>query len=94
MSKIKCPKCVYESDAWSVKRHFERKHKKQSATTYPQRTPDMVANNIYYATGTRAPTVMGIGPDGPRAPTTVSVQPLTGGVLQWKLQSFGPLKVY
>ena len=33
MGKIKCPKCVYESDIWSVKRHFERKHKKQSATT-------------------------------------------------------------
>ena len=97
MGKIKCPKCVYESDIWSVKRHFERKHKKQSATTsgtyegqsatqqsntYPQRTPEMVANNIYYAQGTRAPPVMSVGPNGSRAPTTVSVQPLTGGVLQ------------
>ena len=94
MGKIKCPKCVYESDAWSVNRHFERKHKKQSATTsvtyeghsgtqqsntYPQRTPEMVANNIYYAKGTRAPTVMGVGPNGLRAPTTVSVPPQIGG---------------
>ena len=30
MGKIKCPNCVYESDTWSVKRHFERKHKEQS----------------------------------------------------------------
>ena len=97
MGKIKCPKCVYESDIWSVKRHFKRKHKKQSATTsgtyegqsatqqsntYPLRAPAMVANNIYYAQGTRAPTVMSVGPNGSRAPTTVSVQPLTGGVLQ------------
>ena len=97
MGKIKCPKCVYESDTWSVNRHFERKHKKQLATasgtyeghsgtqqsnTYPQRTPEMVANNTYYAKGTRAPTVMSVGPNGPRAPTTVSVPPLTGGVQQ------------
>ena len=42
----------------------------------------MVANNIYFATGTRAPTVMGIGPNGSRAPTTVYTPPLTGGVQQ------------
>ena len=53
-----------------------------SQQPYPQRTPEMVANNIYYAQGTRAPTVMSVGPNGSRAPTTVSVQPLTGGVLQ------------
>ena len=32
MGKIKCPKCVYESDSWSVKRHLERKHKDHSTT--------------------------------------------------------------
>ena len=54
----------------------------QQSNTYPQRTSEMVANNIYYATGTRAPTVMGIGPNGSRAPTTVYTPPLTGGVQQ------------
>ena len=54
----------------------------QQPNHYPQRTPEMVANNTYYAKGTRAPTVMSVGPNGPRAPTTVSVPPLTGGVLQ------------
>jgi hypothetical protein len=33
MGKIKCPKCVYESDTWSVKRHLERKHNEQLVTT-------------------------------------------------------------
>ena len=47
---------------------------------YPQRTPEMVANNTYYAKGTRAPTVMSVGPNGPRAPTTISVPPQIGGV--------------
>ena len=31
-----------------------------------------------YGKETRAPTVMSVGPNGPRAPTTVSVPPLTG----------------
>ena len=33
MGKIKCPKCVYKSDSWSVKRHLERKHKEHLTTT-------------------------------------------------------------
>jgi hypothetical protein len=113
MGKIKCPNYLYASDKWSVKRHFERKHRKQLATTngtyqgqrnyashpqphlhpyitsgtqqgnnFPQRTPEMVANNTYYAKETRAPTVMSVGPNGRRAPTTVSVPPLTGAVQQ------------
>jgi hypothetical protein len=32
MGKIKCPKCVYESDSWSVKRHLKRKHKEHLTT--------------------------------------------------------------
>ena len=54
----------------------------QQPNTYPQRTPSMVANNMYYAEETRAPTKMSFGPNGPRAPTTVSVPPVTGGVQQ------------
>jgi hypothetical protein len=50
----------------------------QQVNTYPQRTPWMVANNMEYG----APTVMSVGPNGPRAPTTVSVPPVTGGVQQ------------
>jgi hypothetical protein len=111
MGKIKCPKCVYESDTWSVKRHLERKHKEklgttsgtyqghrnyashpqpyvnpyissgtQQGNTYSQRTPWMDANNMDYGEETTAPTVMSVGPNGPSAPTTVSVLPLTGGV--------------
>ena len=51
-----------------------------SQQPYPQRTPEMVANNTYYAKGTRAPTVMSVGSNGPRAQTTFSVPPLIGGV--------------
>ena len=40
----------------------------------------MVANSTYYAKGTRAPTVMSVGPNGSRAPTTVSAPPKIGGV--------------
>jgi hypothetical protein len=47
----------------------------QQHNTYPQRTPSMVGNNMYYAEETRAPTVMSVGPNGPRAHTTVSVPP-------------------
>jgi hypothetical protein len=54
----------------------------QQVNTYPQRTPWMVANNMYYAEETRAPPKMSVGPNGPRAPTTVSVPPVTGGVQQ------------
>ena len=53
----------------------------QQPNHYPQRTPEMVANNTYYAKGTIAATKISVGPNGPRAPTTVSVPPLTGGVL-------------
>ena len=54
----------------------------QQPNTFPQQTSWMVANNMDYAVETRAPTVMSVGPNGPRAPTTVSVSPLTGGVQQ------------
>ena len=40
----------------------------------------MVANNTYYAKETRAPTKISVGPNGPRAPTTISVPPQIGGV--------------
>ena len=45
-----------------------------------QRTPEMVANNTYYAEETRAPTKISVGPNGPRAPTTISVPAQIGGV--------------
>ena len=104
MGKIKCPNCVYESDTWSVKRHFERKHKErskffqhaskphpyvhpyinnnnqQTTSDFLPRTPEMVANNTYYAMDTRAPTKISVGPNGPRASTTISVPPQIGGV--------------
>jgi hypothetical protein len=51
-----------------------------SQQPYPQRTPEMVANNTYYAKETRAPTKISVGPNGPRAPTTISVPPQIGGV--------------
>ena len=54
----------------------------QQPNPYRQRTPEMVANNTYYAKETRAPTVMSVGPNGPRAPTTVSVPPQIGGLQQ------------
>ena len=43
----------------------------QQPNPYPQRTPEMIANNTYYAKETRAPTKISVGPDGQRAPTTV-----------------------
>ena len=46
----------------------------QQPITYQQRTPEMVANNTYYAKETRAPTKISVGPNGPRAPTTFSVE--------------------
>ena len=52
----------------------------QQSNPYPQRTPEMVANNTYYAKETRAPTKISVGPNGPRAPTTISVPPQIGGV--------------
>ena len=51
----------------------------QQPNTYPQRTPRMAANNMYYTEETRAPPKISVGP---RAPTTVSVPPQTGGVQQ------------
>ncbi len=42
----------------------------------------MVANNTYYAKETRAPTKISVGPNGPRAPTTISVPPQIGGLQQ------------
>ena len=52
----------------------------QQPNPYPQRTPEMVANNTYYAEETRAPTKISVGPNGQRAPTTISVPPNIGGV--------------
>ena len=52
----------------------------QQPNHYPQQTPEMVANNTYYAKETRAPTKISVGPNGPRAPTTISVPPQIGGV--------------
>ena len=57
-------------------------HANQQPNTYPQRTPMMVANNMHYAEETRAPTKISVGPNGPRAPTTVSVPPQIGGLQQ------------
>ena len=54
----------------------------QQPITYQQRTPEMVANNTYYAKETRAPTKISVGPNGPRAPTTISVPPQIGGLQQ------------
>ena len=34
-----------------------------SQQPYPQRTPEMVANNTYYAKETRAPTKISVGPN-------------------------------
>jgi hypothetical protein len=55
-------------------------HANQQVITYPHRTPEMVANNTYYAEETIAPTKIYVGPNGPRAPTTVSVSPQIRGV--------------
>ena len=50
----------------------------QQSNSYPQRTPEMVANNTYYAKEIRAPTKIGVGPNVQRAPTTISVPPQIG----------------
>ena len=55
-------------------------HANQQPNPYPQRTPEMVANNTYYAKETRAPTKISVGPNVQRAPTTISVPPQIGGV--------------
>ena len=57
-------------------------HGTQQGNTYPHRTPWMVANNMDYGKETRAPTVMSVGPNGARAPTTVSAAQLRAGVQQ------------
>ena len=54
----------------------------QQPNTYPQQKPAMIANNLYYAEETRAPTQISVDPNGPRAPTTVSVPPQRGGLQQ------------
>ena len=47
----------------------------QQPNPYPQRTPEMIANNTYYTKETRAPTKISVGPNVQRAPTTVSIPP-------------------
>ena len=42
----------------------------------------MIANNMHYAKETRAPTQISVGPNGPRASTTVSVPLQRGGLQQ------------
>ena len=54
----------------------------QTPSAFPPRTPEMIANNTYYAKETRAPTKMSVGPNGSRAPTTVSIPPLYGNGVQ------------
>ena len=80
----KCRYCDYESAYRpNLKRHIKNKHGNHASNphpyvqqqAHPQRTPEMVANNTYYAKETRAPTKISVGPDGPRAPTTISVPP-------------------
>ena len=80
-----CRFCTYQTTVKSnLKRHIRNKHGNHSVATphpygqrqpHPQRTPEMVANNTYYANEVRAPTKISVGPDGQRAPTTVSIPP-------------------
>ena len=76
-----CSYCTYQTTVKSnLRRHLKIKHGNHASNShpyiqqqaYPQRTPEMVANNTYYP---RAPTKISVGPDGPRAPTTISVPP-------------------
>ena len=55
-------------------------HVNHHPNIYPQRTPEMVANNTYYTKGIRAPTKISVGPNVQKAPTTISALPLIGGV--------------
>ena len=82
-----CSYCTYQTTVKSnLRRHLKNKHGNNTVAAYnlhpyvhqqshPQRTPEMVANNTYYAKETRAPTKISVGPDGQRAPTTISVPP-------------------
>jgi len=51
MGKFKCPKCEYESDKWSVKRHIERKHKELSVGRAPTTVsiPPMYGDDVQAA---------------------------------------------
>ena len=54
----------------------------QQPNAYPERTPEIVANNTYYTKEIRAPTKISVGPNLQRAPTTVSIPPLYGNAVQ------------
>ena len=58
-------------------------HANQQVSTYPQPTPYMIANNLKYAEETRAPTKISVSPNGPTAPSTVSVPSQREGVEQF-----------
>ena len=82
-----CSYCHYNTVVKSnLRRHIKIKHENHTAAAsnphpyhqpnfHPQRTAQMIANNMYYANETRAPTKMSVGPNVQRAPTTVSVPP-------------------
>ena len=46
MGKFQCPKCEYESDQWSVKRHIERKHKEPSVGRHQSKKHKMVKEEV------------------------------------------------
>ena len=82
-----CSYCHYNTVVKSnLRRHIQNKHGNHTVVasnthpyiqpnSHPQRTAQMIANNMYYANETRAPTKMSVGPNVQRAPTTVSVPP-------------------
>jgi hypothetical protein len=69
----------------------------QQRDARPQRTPEMVANNTYYAEETRAPTKISVDPNGPRAPTTFSVPTSNWGeykmVVELEINFIDPHKI-
>ena len=84
-----CSYCHYNTVVKSnLRRHIQNKHghhtvaasnthpyAHQQPNSHPQCTAQMIANNMYYANETTAPTKISVGPNVQRAPTTVSIPP-------------------
>ena len=86
-----CSYCHYNTVVKSnLRRHIKIKHENHTAAAsnphpyhqpnfHPQRTAQMIANNMYYANETRAPTKISVGPNVQRPSTTISVPPVQHG---------------
>ena len=63
-----CAHCEYKSHhKWVLRRHMNAKHKNENNFEMSR------GQNQYHGPYSRAPTTISVGPNGPRAPTIVSV---------------------